>query len=470
MARARIGSQNGFTLVEVMVAMMVLLVGMLGVLTMLDGANAVTVKTKQREAATNLQRELVEGARSVPYEQLTPNGLRAALQAMPGLADTALGGGWTIERRATEFAVVVTVCSVDDPRDGLGDRSSGTFCAGQAAGIDDRSPDDYKRIVVDLEWGPASARVDSRQATVVPNPSNNLGPEIVALERDPDDDMIVDDVASIDFTATAATTPEAVRFLIDGAVAATEAPTGEEAQFEWTIDSGGTYVVDGTYVISATALNHSGLAGPSQSLTVRLNRHAPAAVTGLIGGWNAYRDAVDLEWNQNEESDIVGYRVYRSADGGAWEQVCSTGPAVTECHDDSHPEPFADGYEYYAVALDEVSDTGTTREGEPSETLPVVPSDLGPNPPGTLTRSAVAGHYRLDWTVPAATAVPYPGDGILFFRIYRDGLAVADRIDRTGLGTDLTFTDVEVPSTEEHQYAVTAVDENYSESEPLVVP
>jgi prepilin-type N-terminal cleavage/methylation domain-containing protein len=461
MARARNGSQDGFTLVEVMVTMLVLLVGIAGAVTLIDGANAVTVKTKQREAATNLQRELIEGARAVAYEQLTSNGLRTALQARAGLADSSAGGAWTIERRGTVYTVATAVCTVDDPRDETGDHGAGTFCAGQTAGAGDNAPDDFKRVTVDLTWEHRGVPGSSRQATIVTNPSSNLGPEVVSLERDPDDEMIVTDVASIEFTATTATPAEAVRFLVDGAVAETVEPSGLSAEFDWTIDSGGVYVLDGTYVITATALNHGGLTGPSRSLTVRLNRHAPAAVTGLAGGWNATRDGVDLEWNQNEESDIVGYRVYRRAGAGAWTKVCDTAPQVTECHDAGHSEPWASSYEYYAVALDEISDSGTKREGEHSESLFAAPTDDAPNPPATLVGSVGEGGYQLEWTAPPPPATPYAGDEILFFRIYRDGVAVADRFDRTGLGSDLTFTDTAPGS---HQYWVASVDENYSES------
>ncbi len=466
MARARNGSQEGFTLVEVMVTMLVLLVGIAGAVTLIDGANAVTVKTKQREAATNLQRELIEGARAVQYEQLTSNGLRSALQGRPGLADSAPGGSWTIERRGTVFTVTTGVCTVDDPRDGTGDHGSGTFCGDQTAGSDDNAPDDFKRVTVDLAWTYRGVASSSRQATIVTNPSSNLGPEVVSLERDPDDEMIVTDIASIEFTATTATPAEAVRFLVDGAVAETAEPTGFTAEFDWAI---GADVLDGTYVITATALNHGGLTGPSRSLTVRLNRHAPAAVTGLVGGWNATRDGVDLEWNQNEESDIVGYRVYRRTGAGAWTKVCDTAPAVTDCHDASHTEPWASSYEYYAVALDEISDSGTKREGAPSDSLFAAPTDNAPNPPATLTGSLVGGGYQLDWTEPPPAA-PYTGDDILFFRIYRDGIAVTNRFDRTGLGTDLTFTDT---ASGTHEYWVASVDTNYSESElvgPVTLP
>ena len=55
--------QRGFTIVEVMVAMAILLVGLLGTVAMIDGANATTASTRGREGATNLARELVEASR-----------------------------------------------------------------------------------------------------------------------------------------------------------------------------------------------------------------------------------------------------------------------------------------------------------------------------------------------------------------------------------------------------------------------
>ena len=65
-----------------MVAIVVLLVGVLGVVVMLDGANAVTSRTKAREGATNLSRSVLELARGA-YRELTANGSVAELRAVP---------------------------------------------------------------------------------------------------------------------------------------------------------------------------------------------------------------------------------------------------------------------------------------------------------------------------------------------------------------------------------------------------
>jgi hypothetical protein len=62
---------------------------------------------------------------------------------------------------------------------------------------------------------------------------------------------------------------------------------------------------------------------------------------------------------------------------------------------------------------------------------------------------------------PAAT----DADGIRYYRIYRDGLAYADRYDRTGSGAQLTYTDTGAGAGG-HTYYVTAVDERLAESAP----
>ena len=83
-SRARACSDAGFTLVEVLVAMFILLVGVLGVVSMVNGANAVTSKTKAREGGTSIARSVIEVSRSIRYRDLTVTSLADALAAAPG--------------------------------------------------------------------------------------------------------------------------------------------------------------------------------------------------------------------------------------------------------------------------------------------------------------------------------------------------------------------------------------------------
>ena len=89
------------------------------------------------------------------------------------------------------------------------------------------------------------------------------------------------------------------------------------------------HIVDGTYLVSAKAYDQYGQAGTGKTLTMVLNRYAPARAERLrrrpqraLG-----RDFVEFEWAPNPERDITGYRVYRmrgAARHRARRLVCST--------------------------------------------------------------------------------------------------------------------------------------------------
>ena len=68
--QSRLRDERGFTLIEILAAMLVLLVGVLGSVALIDRANATTSATKGREGATSLARELVESAHSIDYDKV----------------------------------------------------------------------------------------------------------------------------------------------------------------------------------------------------------------------------------------------------------------------------------------------------------------------------------------------------------------------------------------------------------------
>jgi prepilin-type N-terminal cleavage/methylation domain-containing protein len=140
MQRVRLSASDGFTLIEVMVAMVVLVIGLAGTLKLIDQANATTTSTKAREQAVALQREVVEAARGIGYAELTPTavvGLIRQQQGFQNCASVASGTpcstitseGWTVQRRGIVYHLTVGVCSVDSPNDDVGPHVGGTFCA-----------------------------------------------------------------------------------------------------------------------------------------------------------------------------------------------------------------------------------------------------------------------------------------------------------------------------------------------------
>jgi prepilin-type N-terminal cleavage/methylation domain-containing protein len=464
---SRLRDERGFTLIEVMVTMLILVVGIAGAIAMIDGANARTLANKEREAGNALTREVIEAARSVPYRQLTPTTALAQLQAIPGLEDTDPGGVWTVERRNQTYTISLGVCSVDDDQDGFG-TTGGGFCAAQTSTAD-QNPDDYKRISVDVSWVRGGVTRDIKQVGIVNNEASSSGPSVEFTNQVPAGEEITLPTPSINFTVQAEDGTAVIRFAVDGVLldSATTSPT----TFKWDIDSGGTHIPDGTYIVSVTAFDAEGTPGPTKSRTIRLNRDAPAAPEDVFGGWNSRwgdaTDLVELQWSRNTEPDVTGYRVYRKLASG--DQVvpgCDqpTAPSFTDCID--HNPPAGATIDYYVVALDQNPATGQPREGGKSLVLTATRATTKPNQAATLSAVEDNGSVVLVWDDAPAFTPPYTGSPVIFYRVYRDGTTLSHRIARTGQEALTAFRDIGAAAGN-HQYYVTSVDENFSESDPL---
>jgi type II secretory pathway pseudopilin PulG len=127
----RLDCEAGFTIVEAMVAMVILIVAVLGTLTMLTGGLASTQRTTARVQATNLARDLVERSRQVAYTGMTMSAAPATLRAALPVTDVTsavTGTSFKVRRRNVDYNVNVFACSIDDPTDGAG-VGDATFCA-----------------------------------------------------------------------------------------------------------------------------------------------------------------------------------------------------------------------------------------------------------------------------------------------------------------------------------------------------
>jgi prepilin-type N-terminal cleavage/methylation domain-containing protein len=489
--------ERGFTLIEVLVAIFILLVGVLGVVAMVDGANAVTSKTKAREGANNVARSIVEVGRAVPYKSLTDSALFAALASRPGLTDSSVGPAYTIESRNFAYDVTLQVCSMDDPKDGLGAHDATiAFCpdsdVGSGSGSNvDLNPDDYKRIAVTLDWRRNGGAEKVKQTSLISNPVGGLGPTVIHLDAPAvsGTPKTVTSPGTVGFEAETSTDASELAWSVDGASQGSADPVGSSLRnftFDWDIEgsSGGRYFNDCTYVIQAEAFDNTGRVGSPKALTLVLNRALPRAPGQLEGGRNGSGDRVDLSWKKNPECDVLGYRIYRStvaggAGGGPWEQVQCTGQVGSyvqspSCIDEQ--APATDPLHYYVVGVDTAPGSGTVRDGAPSyltvhsgNQVPSVPTNvsacLGGSPGCTEPDGTPAsdGATVIRWD---ASTDPDPDDSILFYRIYRDGITYAHRFGTFfpgGTGA-LAWTDPETPDGR-HTYRLTAVDENFGESD-----
>src|SRR3954463_15617282 len=105
--RYRFDAEDGFSIVEVMVAALILAVGVAGTLAPITRASASTQATASTEGATNLTRENTERVRELPYGQLATTAATAQLQALSGLASTSPAPAWTVVRRGVTYTITL---------------------------------------------------------------------------------------------------------------------------------------------------------------------------------------------------------------------------------------------------------------------------------------------------------------------------------------------------------------------------
>lgn len=108
-----VGTQDGFSLTEALVAVFVLVVGVLGTVAMVSAANDQTVRNLGEDAGNNLAREITEVARHIPFGQVqTAADAAASIRPhVPGSA-AAAGTSWTVTRRDRDYTVSVDACRI----------------------------------------------------------------------------------------------------------------------------------------------------------------------------------------------------------------------------------------------------------------------------------------------------------------------------------------------------------------------
>jgi Tfp pilus assembly protein PilV len=475
----RLRQEGGFTLLETLIAAVVLIIGLMTLFGLLEASLKATTATRQREGASNLARQVLEDARTIPYGQISPGAIQTELQEMHGLADSSsTTSGWQVVQRGVTYTVSVSDCSIDDPKDGFGVHENAfkenPFCSESSTiAAADTQPEDLKRIEVDVTWTvtgrkPKVHQVETLTAAGEAPGLNASGLRLVAGQYSGEASApIVTSaaLATLNFEVSAPASAKATRWSLDGVVQS-PAPTLKSGTtttwiFSWSIPVAS--VTDGTYEVSAQAIDGTGVVGPAVALPVTLLRSTPAAVTGIKGGFNEIyvnnekRKVVELEWKANTERNVIGYRVYDPSPPGSL--VCpeslSTLSVALSCIDMSPPAPAAANLTYSAYALYR-NTLGELAQGA-AGAFAVSKTVEGPNPPLTLEATKQAeGSVLLKWSAPATTP-----QAITFYRVYRGSKNYTSRYDVVPAGTT-TYTDTSAAV--EHEYWVTAVDANFTES------
>jgi hypothetical protein len=456
-----------------MVAALVLMVGVLGTFVMIDGANRATRDNNARASATALTREILEQARTVDYEKVTAGTLLTELRNKPELGGTVANGVWKLNRKSVEFAITSTICTFDDPIDGLGVPGPANPCpAGNTqgtTGTTDSNPDDFRRVSLAVQWTRGTKVNTIQQTSQINNPGGGIGPRILTFPN-PFGTSQTTTGTSIALSATTTSTHLLTWSADDGRPAGRGTLTGPRTAWTWNwpIGTAGTgtprvdWVVDGAYTIDAQPFDSRGVPGEARVATVLLNRIAPLAPAsvrgGRSGGGSGSSNLVEMDWPQNIERDVIGYRVRRVFPDAAPVPICPPSNtaviASLECADSSPP---SGSLRYEVVAVDRTDlavSNSTPREGT-ARTLSV-----GSSAGYRLDRPTITAVGTVNGKPELTIAPPADSNGgadVLFYRIYRDGT----RYDRTA-GNGSVYHDP-APRFATHEYRVSAVHTSYNE-------
>jgi Tfp pilus assembly protein PilV len=518
--RSRLGAERGFTIVEVIVAAMVLVVGLGALMTMLITANHVISTTRYRQEETSIAREVLEDARGLAYTSIIQSSLASSLQ--PSVASSTVSGSTLIVSRSlspsttgsVKFDVTFTACSLDSPSDGYGSHTSaplsgGSWCSDVASsGTADSNPDDYKRISVTVTPENRTTPTVQQAILVYQRPVN--GPAVSCLSTTstcPGSNVTVTSGSSLTFNVTTTSTAARIQWLVNGNTPSSSqigsggtdpyAPSSTNSTFKWVypLASDGTHTIDGTYTITAVAYDNDGNSGTRSSLVVTLNQHMALAPSSVTAGWNDLMQGVDVQWLPSQDQDVLYYHVYHTWNGVTTQvTTCGSSGNVsgTSCTDTSgilaaeqpplagsrptctNPQQsYTTANKYWVVGVDTDPATGLARESTFVPTA--VDANLcnhQPNAPTGLTATSSSGNIQLSWTAPSP-GDPDTGDSIQDWRVYRWAStgSMSDPGSRyqligTTSGSPVTsYTDTAAdPSGVTQKYCVTAVDTRLDES------
>jgi prepilin-type N-terminal cleavage/methylation domain-containing protein len=506
--QSRASEQSGFTLVEVLVAAVVLVVGLGSLLQMLVTADHVISTTRLRQEETSLAREALEDSRGLAFTQLTTTAIASALQpAVPQatLSSSNLVVTRTVSSATQSFTVSFSVCDLDDPGDGYGNHNSapasgGTWCPDVGSnGTQDSNPDDYKRVSVTVTPSTRSTPVIQQTILIYPRPVN--GPAVSCLSTSstcPGPDVTVTNGSSLTFNATTTATAASIAWLVNGNTAPSGqiptgstdpyTPSGTSSSFTWNFPT-----ADGTYTITAVAYDANGFSGTRSTVVVKLNRHQVIAPASFNAGWNDLTGGVEIQWVPSVDQDVLYYHVYRQYGNTVPQLVttCGAGGNVTGTSCADAPEPvfapplpsarpspctgtsqsYTTTDNYWVVGVDTDPSTGQPREGTAkSPTVDANLCDHQPYAPSTLSGTLNNGRLALTWNAPSPAA-PDAWESIQAWRVYRwpsnRGVQIpGDRYQFVGNSPAVTsYTDGSPdPGGAQQSYCVTAVDIHLNES------
>ncbi len=390
--------EGGFTLLELVVALSLLaMVGVGFTLTVGSGFRSIAV-ARQRQTAADILSARIEHLRNLPYAEV-------ALSSQPVHAESATDPDSSVSNDGTGYDVTGN----GDVEPLIVDTSAGSVLHFEdpvrvsttvmriyqyVTWVDDPNvagTQNYRRVTVVAQYhAPAANGVNqlvrmsslftpggiviggattSTTSTTVPAPTTTTAPTATTTTTAPAGACAGDTagptgtfsisssaVAEVGFTAAANVTakfvladacaPMSVQLSNDGAsFGASVTYSGPTLALSWALNPG-----DGTKTITARATDGAGNSTTFTPVSITLDTTKPL-VPGTLNrtvGCSGSNRTVNLSWAASIDTNLRGYRVYKSTDGVTWTAIDT---ASSYSYGDTHKKAL-DSVRFYVVAYD----------------------------------------------------------------------------------------------------------------------
>jgi prepilin-type N-terminal cleavage/methylation domain-containing protein len=397
--RARLSGERGFTITELMVALLILSVGFFALAAAASTGLRVVAEGRQREAATEIANGRLEHLRDIPYDNVALNSTLCTPACAPThSADTANPDSMVSDDN-TQFDPGTGTYEdlVLDTTNGQVPHIESPVAVGPilynvyqyVTWVDDpaggSTPHDYKRLTivaafntpvntgrprnvtvsalftsggVIIEGDTADATVGSSASpTPTPTPTPSSGCISDTAAPTGDFSILSGAGAVAGYTASTAVTlkpapvdgcaPIRLRFSNDNST------YGEDITYDsgnpsvtWTVTGGS----DGSRSIWAKfrdGLDHEASVGPHSIILDQTKPSTPGTLTRTVSCSGGNR-TVTLQWGVSTDTYFLGYRVYKSTNGGTFTAITTTSTLFTSDTD----KKSLDSVSYKVVGYD----------------------------------------------------------------------------------------------------------------------
>jgi len=396
--RAQLRDEDGFTITELMVALSILSVAFFALAGSASIGLRIVAEGRQREAATEIANGRLEHLRDIPYASLMLNASPAHTsntanpdyyvsndnaQFNPGTGsyedidlDATNGQVPHIESPVAVGPIVYSVYQyvtwVDDPVGGstTHDYKRVTVVAFYNTPVNTGRP---RSVTVSAFFTPAGIVISgsSSGATVGSSPSPTATPTptptgACAGDTSPPtgDFSILSGAGAVSgYTASTSVTlkpapvdsctPITVKFSNDASTWGSPVTyDSANPSVTWTVPSG-----DGTkniWSLFADGLNHAATFGPHSVILDSTLPTQPGTLTRTISCAGTDR-TVSLSWGVSTDTNLLGYRLYKSTNGGSWTSITTTSTLTTSDTD----KKTLDSVSYRVVGYDKAGNEST---------------------------------------------------------------------------------------------------------------